>query len=136
MAVDWVRLQLDLEAFDAAQFLPYLRRCQHSGIDFTTMADVGDAVECRRALYALNRTCSSDSPARGHFYPSIQAGTLLHDVSSQRVLEREQRTHDTLSQPMDQSGLLTMCSAARSTYAQNCASCSGASPASSSATRK
>ncbi|HZA17539.1 MAG TPA: hypothetical protein VE645_11735 [Pseudonocardiaceae bacterium] len=29
-----VRLQLDLEAFDDADFSPYLRRCQQSGIDF------------------------------------------------------------------------------------------------------
>ncbi|MGH3839644.1 MAG: hypothetical protein ACRDSF_28660 [Pseudonocardiaceae bacterium] len=42
LTVEWVRLQLDLEAFDDAQFVPYLRRCQQSGIDFTTMADVGD----------------------------------------------------------------------------------------------
>jgi hypothetical protein len=68
MAVEWVRLQLDLEKFDDAQFVSYLRRCQQSGIDFTTMADIGDAAENRRALYELNKTCSADIPGRGEFY--------------------------------------------------------------------
>jgi len=36
-AVAWVRLQLDTDAFDDAQFVPYLRRCQQAGIDFTTL---------------------------------------------------------------------------------------------------
>jgi hypothetical protein len=30
--VEWVRLRLDLDTFDDAQFAPYLRRCQQSGI--------------------------------------------------------------------------------------------------------
>jgi GNAT superfamily N-acetyltransferase len=63
-----VRLQLDLHAFDDAQFLPYLLRCQQSGIDFTTMASLGDTAECKRALYELNKTCSADIPDRGEFY--------------------------------------------------------------------
>jgi GNAT superfamily N-acetyltransferase len=63
-----VRLRLDLLAFDDAQFVPYLRRCQQSGIDFATMAEVGDTVECRRALYELDKTCSADIPGRGEFY--------------------------------------------------------------------
>lgn len=66
--MEWVRLQLDLEAFDEAQFVPYLRRCLQSGIALTTMADVGDTAECRRALYELNKTCSADIPERGEFY--------------------------------------------------------------------
>ncbi len=68
MAVEWVRLQLDLEVFNEAQFVPYLRRCQQAGIAFTTMADVGDTAEDRRALYELNKTCSADIPERGEFY--------------------------------------------------------------------
>lgn len=68
VAVEWVRLQLDLETFDDAQFVPYLRRCQQSGIDFTTMADVGDTADYRRALYELNKTCAADIPDRGEFY--------------------------------------------------------------------
>ena len=63
-----VRLQLDLLAFDDVQFVPYWRRCQQSGIGFTTMAKAGDTVECRRALYELDKTCSADSPGLGEFY--------------------------------------------------------------------
>ena len=68
MAVEWVRLQLDLEAFEDARFEPYLQGCRQSGIDFTTMADLGDTADCRRSLYELNKTCSADIPERGEFY--------------------------------------------------------------------
>jgi GNAT superfamily N-acetyltransferase len=66
--VSWVRLQLDLNAFDDARFMAGLRRCQQAGISFTTMADLGDTAECRRALFELNKTCSADIPERGEFY--------------------------------------------------------------------
>ncbi len=68
MTREWVRLRLDLEAFDAAPFEPYLRKCQQGGIEFTTMAAIGDTTEHRRALYELNRTCPADIPERGPFY--------------------------------------------------------------------
>ncbi|WEH35572.1 GNAT family N-acetyltransferase [Streptomyces sp. AM 4-1-1] len=68
MAVEWVRLTLDLDAFEDARFEPYLRRCRQAGIEFTTMAAVGDTDRHRRALYELNRTCSADIPERGEFY--------------------------------------------------------------------
>jgi hypothetical protein len=63
--VVWLRLRLDLDKFDDAQFVAYQRRCQQSGINFTTIANLGDTSECRRALYELNKTCSADIPERG-----------------------------------------------------------------------
>jgi GNAT superfamily N-acetyltransferase len=57
-----------LRTFDDARFLPYLLRCRQAGIDFPTMADLGDTVGCRRALYELNKTCAADIPGRGEFY--------------------------------------------------------------------
>jgi GNAT superfamily N-acetyltransferase len=66
--VDWVRLELDVRRFDDAGFVPYLQRAQSSGTRFTTMADLGDGPEHRRALYDLNKTCSADIPDRGQFY--------------------------------------------------------------------
>ncbi len=68
VAVDWVRLQLDLDVFDDAEFLPHLQSCREAGIDFTTLGDVGDTAENRRTLYELNKTCSADIPQRGDFY--------------------------------------------------------------------
>jgi GNAT superfamily N-acetyltransferase len=68
VAVVWVRLQLDLDEFDDTQFVSYLRRCQQSGVKFTTMANLCDTAECRRALYELNKKCSADIPERGEFY--------------------------------------------------------------------
>jgi GNAT superfamily N-acetyltransferase len=66
--VDWVKLQLDVDGFDDEAFEPYLRRARESGVAFTTMAELGDTQEHRRALYDLNRTCSADIPERGEFY--------------------------------------------------------------------
>lgn len=66
--MEWVHLQLDLHAFDAAEFEPVLRRCEQAGVEFTTMEAVGDTAESRRALYELNKTCSADIPGRGPFY--------------------------------------------------------------------
>jgi GNAT superfamily N-acetyltransferase len=67
-STSWMRLQLDLDTFDDTRFVANLRRCRQSGITFTTMADLGDTAECRRALYELNKTCSADIPERGEFY--------------------------------------------------------------------
>ncbi|WP_055480967.1 GNAT family N-acetyltransferase [Sphaerimonospora mesophila] len=66
--VDWVRLRLDVDGFDDGEFEPYLRRAQGSGIGFTTMAELGDTADHRRALYDLNKMCSADIPDRGEFY--------------------------------------------------------------------
>jgi GNAT superfamily N-acetyltransferase len=66
---DWIRLRLDVEAFDDTAFEPYLHRALKSGITFTTMADLGDTPDYRRRLYDLNKTCSADIPDRGEFYP-------------------------------------------------------------------
>lgn len=63
-----MRLRLDLLAFDDVQFAPYMRRCQQSGIDFTTMAEAGTAPERNRALYELDEACSADVPGGGGFY--------------------------------------------------------------------
>jgi len=45
-----------------------LQSCREAGINFTTLGDVGDTAENRRALYELNKTCSADIPQRGDFY--------------------------------------------------------------------
>jgi RimJ/RimL family protein N-acetyltransferase len=66
--VDWVRLELDVAKFDDAEFERYLHRATTSGTRLTTMAELGDTTENRRALYDLNKTCSADIPDRGTFY--------------------------------------------------------------------
>ncbi|MEY9926568.1 RimJ/RimL family protein N-acetyltransferase [Catenulispora sp. GP43] len=66
--VDWVRLELDVEAFDDAAFERYPRRAREAGIDFATLADLGDTADHRRAVYELNKTCSADIPERGEFF--------------------------------------------------------------------
>ena len=79
---DWVRLELDVEKFDDAKFEPYLQQAQTSGISFTTMAELGDTPEHRRALYDLNKTCSADIPDRGMFYTYDEYVTQRIDVAT------------------------------------------------------
>jgi GNAT superfamily N-acetyltransferase len=66
--VNWVHLRLDVDRFDGTEFEPYLQRAEADGIRFTTLAELGDTPENRRALYELNRICSKDIPERGEFY--------------------------------------------------------------------
>ncbi|MEV0325648.1 GNAT family N-acetyltransferase [Micromonospora echinospora] len=79
---DWVRLELDVETFDDAEFERYLHRARTSGIRFTTMAEHGDTAQHRRALYDLNRTCSADIPDRGAFYTYAEYVTQRIDVAT------------------------------------------------------
>jgi GNAT superfamily N-acetyltransferase len=64
----WVRLTLDVDAFDPTPFAGVVERCRREGIEFSTMADLGDVEANHRRLYELNRTCSADIPERGDFY--------------------------------------------------------------------
>lgn len=67
VAVGWVRLTLDLNGFEAVRFEPYVRECRRAGIEFTTLAGLGDTPGNRWALYELDRACAADSPERGEF---------------------------------------------------------------------
>ncbi|MFF7373304.1 GNAT family N-acetyltransferase [Streptomyces tricolor] len=68
MTVHWVKLELDVAAFDAPRFETYVSRCRADGIRLATLAELGDTPEHRRALYDLNKECSADIPERGEFY--------------------------------------------------------------------
>ncbi|MFC4015328.1 GNAT family N-acetyltransferase [Nonomuraea purpurea] len=80
--VNWVHLELDVDAFDDAAYEPYLVRARESGIGFTTMAEAGDGPEQRRALYELNRACSADIPERGEFFTYAAYVAHRFDVPS------------------------------------------------------
>ncbi|WP_322620591.1 GNAT family N-acetyltransferase [Streptomyces acidicola] len=67
-AIGWVKLHLDVDAFDLARFQPYVDTCRTSGIRLTTLSELGDTPEHRRALYELNKECSADIPQRGAFH--------------------------------------------------------------------
>lgn len=78
MAVDCVRLQLDLHTFDPDAFVLYRRRCGQRGIDFKTLNEFGDDGARRRAPYELSRICAADIPARAAFY-------TFEDYLAQRI---------------------------------------------------
>lgn len=64
----WVTRELDVNAFDAARFATYVKRCRDASIRLTTMAELGDTARQRRMLYELNKECSADIPDRGEFH--------------------------------------------------------------------
>jgi RimJ/RimL family protein N-acetyltransferase len=64
----WVKLELDVNNFDAARFDTYVKRSRESGICLTTLAELGDTPRHRRTLYELNKDCSADIPGRGEFH--------------------------------------------------------------------
>jgi GNAT superfamily N-acetyltransferase len=66
--VNWVHLRLDVDEFGDGAFEPHLVRARRSGVELTTLAELGDTTEHRCALYDLNKTCAADIPDRGEFY--------------------------------------------------------------------
>ncbi len=42
MTRHWVKLELDVRAFDPARFTGYIERCRTAGIHSTTLAELGD----------------------------------------------------------------------------------------------
>ncbi|MDQ0956585.1 RimJ/RimL family protein N-acetyltransferase [Streptomyces sp. B4I13] len=68
VAGHWVKLELDVAGFDQDRFEQYVTKCQSQGLRFVTLADLGDTLEHRRALYELNKECAADIPERGDFY--------------------------------------------------------------------
>ncbi|WP_338894505.1 GNAT family N-acetyltransferase [Streptomyces sp. TG1A-60] len=80
MAVDLVRLQLDVTDFDLARFQPYVERCRTSGIRLTTLSELGDTPAHRRELYELNKECSADIPERGAFHDFDEYHRLRFEV--------------------------------------------------------
>ncbi|MFM9693269.1 GNAT family N-acetyltransferase [Streptomyces europaeiscabiei] len=76
----WVRLQLDVTDFDLARFQPYVDKCRTSGIRLTTLSELGDTPEHRRALYELNKECSADIPGRGAFFEYDEYHRLRFEV--------------------------------------------------------
>jgi RimJ/RimL family protein N-acetyltransferase len=68
MDASWVRLALDVDAFEVDRFMPLVERCLSTGIEFATIDELGDHEANHRRLYELNRSCSADIPERGEFY--------------------------------------------------------------------
>ncbi len=63
-----VRLQLDVQTFDADQFQYWVSDSERLGINFCTLAELGDTEANRKHLYELNKICSADILGRGPFY--------------------------------------------------------------------
>ena len=63
-----IKLQLDVQRFDAHLWQHYISGSEQSGIEFRTLAELGDTEANRRRLYELNKVCSADISGRGPFY--------------------------------------------------------------------
>ena len=55
-------MQLDLDGFDHTRFDGVIAALQEQGFRFTNMAELGDGVDERRRLYALNSSTAAATP--------------------------------------------------------------------------
>jgi ribosomal protein S18 acetylase RimI-like enzyme len=62
-----IRADLDLETFPEGAFDHILDGVRAAGIQFVTLAEVGDTLQARRRVYELSRTISADVRGRGPF---------------------------------------------------------------------
>lgn len=67
MARTMAKLRLEVEGFDESLYLQNFAQCESMGVRFETMHSLGDTNDTRRALYELNKTCSSEIPGGGEF---------------------------------------------------------------------
>lgn len=82
---DWVRLRLDVGAFDFAAYEAYVEQARDAGVELTSMAAIGGVNAAnRRSLYELNKICSADIPDRGEFYTFEEYEAKRIDVPSFR----------------------------------------------------
>ncbi|MFD3806402.1 GNAT family N-acetyltransferase [Streptomyces sp. NPDC058619] len=81
-AAEWVRLELDADAFAPGRFAAYGERARAGGVSFTTLDELGDGPDERRRLFELNRECSADIPGRGPFYAYEEYARLRFDAPS------------------------------------------------------
>lgn len=81
MAVNWVRLALDLEdeARLRAPTEPSL------GVTLTSLQELGDSNEHRHLVYELNKTCSADIPERGEFFTFEEYAPLRFEAAGTRL---------------------------------------------------
>ncbi len=63
-----LKLQRDVQSFDAHLWQHYISSSEQLGIEFHTLAELGDTEANRKRLYELNKLCSADIPGRGPFY--------------------------------------------------------------------
>jgi GNAT superfamily N-acetyltransferase len=63
-----IRAYLDLETFPEGAFARILDSVRAAGIEFGSLADMGDTLRARRRVYELNRAISADIPGRGPFW--------------------------------------------------------------------
>lgn len=82
MAVDRVKLELDLATFDPRPFDPVVDTVLRSGITMSTLADLGNTEENQHRLFELNAECSGDIPGRGTFHTWPEYRRVRIDIES------------------------------------------------------
>ena len=68
MTFEWVKLELLPGAFDARLFDGVVETVTNSGIELTSLAQLGNTVVQQRNMFELNRVCAADIPERGEFH--------------------------------------------------------------------
>jgi len=82
MAIQWVKLELDVMAFDSDPYAGLLNAIEADGIALSTLAELGPTERNLRRMFELNAECSADIPGRGPFHTWEAYQRLRIDVPS------------------------------------------------------
>ena len=66
---------LDVKSFDESRFAGVVEAVEATGIRFVSFAELGDTLETRQRLYAINRATSLDIPGSDGTFPSFEQST-------------------------------------------------------------
>lgn len=64
-----IAMEMNLDAFDDKPYDAVIERLKGEGFRFTTMEELGDTIEARQKLYALNDTAASETPGSDGQHP-------------------------------------------------------------------
>ncbi len=80
MAIEWIELGLDLQAFDERAAAERLRPKALESFTLVTLEQLGLGTEQQQHLFELNRECARDIPDRGRFHTFRQYVTERIDT--------------------------------------------------------
>lgn len=82
MTVAWVKLELDVAAFDPTPWNSLLESMTTAGITMSTLDELGATEQNLRKMYDLNAECSADIPGRGTFHTWEEYREVRIDIAS------------------------------------------------------
>jgi RimJ/RimL family protein N-acetyltransferase/L-amino acid N-acyltransferase YncA len=77
-----IEMMFDLKAWDEQRYLPMIQSLEAQGFRFTNMAELGNTLEARQRLYALNNDAATTDPGSDGVPPWASFEEFERDVCS------------------------------------------------------